>query len=108
MPHPLPHKPDETAAFESYARNWGEAILRCGADLIGCFAPHEGSSRLAYGVCKIESLAAYESYRGRLPADPLGRENYRFAQAEGFLLSEERAFLKRADLKPSDRMEPAR
>jgi len=47
---------------------------------MGYFAPHEGSSTTAYGIYSIESLAAYEQYRARLAADPLGRENYAFAQ----------------------------
>src|SRR3546814_18005193 len=34
--------PFKKAQFEPYARNWGEAIPRCGADLTGYFAPHEG------------------------------------------------------------------
>ncbi|TKA83987.1 MAG: NIPSNAP family protein, partial [Mesorhizobium sp.] len=38
------------AAFEEYARNWGQAIPRCGADLIGYFAPHEGSVTTAYAA----------------------------------------------------------
>ena len=88
--------PTKRAAFEQYARNWGQTIPRCGADLIGYFAPHEGSSTLAYGVYSVESLAAYEAYRARLAADPLGRENYEFAQAERFLLREDRTFLKLA------------
>ena len=58
--------PSKKEQFTEYARNWGEAIPRCGADLIGYFAPHEGSSTLAYGVYNIESLAAYETYRERL------------------------------------------
>lgn len=86
--------PTRIDAFRQYARNWGEAIPRCGADLIGYYSPHEGSSTLAYGVYNIESLAAYESYRRRLAADPLGRENYEFAQKEKFLLREDRTFLK--------------
>ena len=86
--------PAKVAHFERYARNWGEAIPRCGADLIGYFAPHEGSSSLAYGVYNIDSLAAYEAYRTRLAADPLGRENYDFAQREGFLLREDRTWLR--------------
>lgn len=86
--------PTRKDAFLQYARNWGEAIPRCGADLIGYFAPHEGSSTLAYGVYNIENLSAYESYRRRLAADPLGRENYAFAQKEKFLLREDRTFLK--------------
>lgn len=88
--HIDPTKKDQ---FVQYARNWGEAIPRCGADLIGYFAPHEGSSTLAYGVYTIESLAAYEAYRARLAADPLGLENYEYAQKEKFLLREKRTFL---------------
>lgn len=88
--------PTKKAQFEQYARNWGEAIPRNGADLIGYYAPHEGSSTLAYGVYNIESLAEYEAYRARLSADPLGRENYEFAMREKFILREDRTFLKLA------------
>ena len=88
--------PAKKAQFETYARNWGQAIPRCGADLIGYYAPHEGSSTLAYGIYNIPSLAAYETYRDRLAADPLGRENYAFAQERRFILREDRTFLKRA------------
>jgi len=88
--------PAKKAQFEQYARNWGEAIPRCGGDLIGYFVPHEGSSTLAYGIYNIENLAAYETYRQRLSVDPLGRENYEFAQREKFLLREDRTWLKRA------------
>ncbi len=80
--------------FATYARNWGQAIPRNGADLIGYFAPHEGSSTTAYGVYNIQSLAAYEDYRARLKADPLGAENYRFAREKRFILKEDRIFLK--------------
>jgi len=81
-------------AFVDYARAWGQAIPDCGADLIGYFAPHEGSLTTAYGVYNIESLAAYEAYRARLAADPRGRENYEFAKRERFILREDRIFLK--------------
>lgn len=89
--HIDPTKRDE---FAQYSRNWGQAIPRCGADLIGYFAPHEGSSTLAYGIYNIPSLADYETYRARLSADPLGQQNYQFAQEEKFLLREDRTFLK--------------
>ncbi len=52
--------PTKKDQFVQYARNWGEAIPRCDADLIGYYAPHEGSSTLACDVYNIESLAAYE------------------------------------------------
>lgn len=87
--------PYKTAEFAHCAQNWGQAIPRCGANLIGYFAPHEGSATLAYGVYTIESLAAHEAYRARLAADPLGRENYEYAKRERFVLREDRTFLKR-------------
>jgi hypothetical protein len=86
--------PARQAQFAQYARTWGQAIPRCGAELVGYYAPHEGSSTLAYGIYNIPSLAAYEAYRARLAADPLGRENYEFAQKERFLLREDRTFLR--------------
>jgi len=93
--------PAKRHEFVQYARNWGEAIPRCGADLIGYYAPHEGSSTLAYGVYSIPGLAAYEDYRARLAADPLGKENYAFAQANKLLLREDRTFLKRVSGPPA-------
>jgi len=68
-------------------------IPRCGADLIGYYAPHEGSATTAYGVYNIGSLAEYETYRERLLADPLGLENYRFSQKEKSIWREGRIFL---------------
>ena len=67
-------------AFVDYAQTWGKAIPECGADLVGYFAPHEGSATTAYGVYNIENLAEYEAYRARLRAHPLGAENFAFTQ----------------------------
>jgi hypothetical protein len=69
--------PFNVAAFEQYARNWGQAIPRCGADLIA-------------------DLAAYEAYRARLRDDPIGRENFAFAKRERFIRKEDRIFLRLA------------
>ncbi|KZL26899.1 NIPSNAP family protein [Pseudovibrio sp. Ad37] len=85
--------PTKKAEFQQYARNWGQAIPRCGADLIGYYAPHEGSTTLAYGIYNVQSLAHYEEYRAALANDPLGRENYEFAMREKFILKEDRTFL---------------
>jgi hypothetical protein len=81
-------------AFERYARNWGEIIPRCGAELIGYYAPHEGSATTAYAVYNIENLAAYETYRARLAADESARDNFEFARAEAFIRREDRIFLR--------------
>jgi len=88
--------PFKQSDFVQYAQNWGQVIPRCGADLIGYYAPHEGSSTVAYGIYNIENLADYEAYRERLLQDPDGRANYEFAQDKKFIQSEERIFLKLA------------
>ncbi len=98
--------PTRKAAFEEYARNWGQVIPRCGADLIGYYAPHEGSSTTAYGVYNIGSLAEYEVYRARLTADPSAKANYEFAQQERFLLREERIFLRLASAPHAEVIKP--
>ena len=87
--------PFKTEAFAEYARAWGQAIPRCGADLIGYFAPHEGSATTAYGIYNIADLASYEAYRARLREDPIGRANFDFARREAFIQREDRIFLKR-------------
>ncbi len=86
--------PFKIDAFEEYARTWGQAIPRCGADLIGYFAPHEGSATTAYAAYHIANLAAYERYRARLREDPAGRANYDFAKREQFIRKEDRIFLR--------------
>ncbi|MCZ4282087.1 NIPSNAP family protein [Kiloniella laminariae] len=85
-----PYKKDH---FDQYARNWGQAIPQCGADLIGYYSPHEGSATTAYGVYSIKDLSEYEAYRARLREHPLGKENYEFAKQEQFIRKEDRLFL---------------
>ncbi|UXN75303.1 NIPSNAP family protein [Devosia sp. A8/3-2] len=88
--------PNRRELFEQYAQNWGQCAPRCGADLIGYFAPHEGSATTAYGIYSVASLADYEAYRARPAQDPIGRENYAFARREGFIRHENRLFVKLA------------
>ena len=98
--------PTRHAEFAQYARNWGQCIPACGADLVGYFAPHEGSSTTAYGVYHVESLAHYEAYRARLSEHPLGQANYAFAQKEKFLLKEDRLFLRLASAPHTPQVTP--
>jgi hypothetical protein len=86
--------PFQTEAFEAYARNWLSIIPACGGDLIGYFLPHEGTNDIALALVSFESLAAYETYRARVRADPAGGENFAMAQAQRFILSEERTWLR--------------
>jgi len=98
--------PFKREQFTQYARTWGQAIPRCGADLIGYFAPHEGSLTTAYALYNIESLAAYEAYRARLAADPLGKENFEYAKRERFIVREDRIFLKPASAPHAELVRP--
>ena len=89
--------PFQRDAFKEYAENWGRIIPRCGGHLVGYFLPHEGTNDVAWGLIAFESLAAYEIYRARLKADAQGRENFAFAQAKRFIVSEERSFVEVVD-----------
>jgi hypothetical protein len=86
--------PFQREAFEEYARRWLTIIPKCGGDVVGYWMPHEGTDNIAYGLISFDSLAAYEAYRTRLKADPEGAGNFRVAQEQRFILSEERTFLR--------------
>ena len=85
--------PFQRAAFARYAEAWGRIIPRCGGNLLGYFLPHEGSNDIAWGLIGFDSLAAYERYRAALKRDPEGRANFETAQAQRFILREERSWL---------------
>lgn len=87
-----PHAKED---FVAYAQGWNRVIPRNGADLIGYFAPHEGSSTVAYGLYSLPSLAEYEAYRARLAADAEAQNLFALARERRFLRSEDRLFLKR-------------
>jgi hypothetical protein len=89
--------PQKLDAFEAYARNWQTIIPACGGRLLGYFLPHEGTNNIALALIAFESLAAYEAYRTRLKADAAGAANFRMAQEQRFILSEERTFLRRVE-----------
>lgn len=86
--------PFKLDAFERYAQKWLEVIPRCGGSLQGYFMPHEGTNNIGWALISFDSLAAYETYRGRLRADAEGVANFDFAKRERFILSEERTFLR--------------
>lgn len=89
--------PFQRDAFAQYANNWAAIIPRCGGFLLGYFLPHEGTNDIGWGLIGFDSLAAYETYRGRLKADPEARENFATAQAKRFILREERTFVSVVD-----------
>jgi len=86
--------PFQLEAFRAYAENWGRIIPACGGHLVGYFLPHEGTNDIAWGLISFPDLAAYETYRARLRADPAGKANFALAQEKRFILREERTFLR--------------
>lgn len=97
--------PFQRAAFAQYAENWGRIIPRCGGNLIGYFLPHEGSNDVAWGLIGFDDLAGYERYRAALKTDAEGRANFELAQAQRFILREERSWLQDV---PGTRHQPRR
>jgi len=87
--------PYKREAFETYAKSWLAIIPACGGDLAGYWMPHEGTDNIALALISFDSLASYEKYRARLKQDEAGMRNFRFAQSEKFILSEERSFLRK-------------
>ena len=87
--------PFKRAMFEEYARRWLTIIPNCGGECLGYWMPHEGTNNIAFALISFESLAAYESYRARLRADAEGSANLNFAEANKFILAEERTFLRK-------------
>lgn len=85
--------PFQRDAFAAYARRWLTIIPACGGELHGYWLPHEGTNDVGMAMISFPSLACYETYRARLKGDPAGAANFRMAQEERFILSEERTFL---------------
>ena len=98
--------PYKREAFEAYAKSWLRIIPACGGDLIGYFMPHEGTDNIALALIAFDSLASYEQYRARLRADDAAMENFRVAQSERFILSEERTWRRRCAAEAGSRAAP--
>ena len=94
-----PHKIRE---FEAYARQWmeGGIIRRCGGEPLGYFLPKKGlggPDNIALTLIGFESLAAYETYRDKLMANPEAKENLAQAEKSGCILIEDRSWFSRID-----------
>jgi hypothetical protein len=90
--------PFKRAMFEQYAQRWLAIIPNCGGDLVGYWMPHEGTNNIAFALISFENLAAYEDYRAQLRADGEAMANFNLAEANKFILAEERIFLRKVTL----------
>ena len=89
--------PFKRSAFEAYAKRWLTIIPKCGGQVVGYWMPHEGTNDVAFGLISFASLAEYEAYRTLLKADPEGAANFRVAEEQQFILTEERTFLRQIE-----------
>jgi len=85
--------PFQRDEFKKYAENWSRIIPRCGGHLVGYFLPYEGTNYVGWGLIAFDNLAAYETYRTKLKADPEARENLEMARTKRMILREERNFV---------------
>jgi hypothetical protein len=94
--------PFQRAQFRLYAETWTRVIPRCGGDLIGYFLPLEGTNDVAWALIGFDTLASYETYRGRLRADPEAVANFAFAEEHRIVVRERRTFVEPVNPRTSD------
>jgi hypothetical protein len=83
--------------FRKHAEHLITVIPNAGGHLIGYFMPHEGTNDIAWGLIMFDSLAAYETYRGRLKVNPDAREDAAWTESRHCILREERTFVELVD-----------
>ena len=89
--------PFQRDGFKKHSENLITIIPRCGGHLVGYFLPHEGTNDIAWGMIAFASLAAYETYRGRLKTDAEFRNDTATMTAKRIILREERNFVELVD-----------
>jgi hypothetical protein len=92
--------PDQTAAFERFAREWMRLVNARGGTHHGYFLPSEGSSDAALALFSFDSLAAYETYREGFGVDPEFIAADRIRDESGCVVRYDRTFMR--PLLPSD------
>src|SRR5258708_10957340 len=94
--------PHQLDAFDAYARKWmeGGIIRRCGGQPLGYFLPKKGlggPDNIALALIGFQSLADYETYRGKLMEDEDSRANLAAATQSRCILLEERSYFYRIE-----------
>ena len=86
--------PYKLAEFEEYGRLWIPLVEKFGGKHHGYFLPHEGANNIALALFTFDSLAAYETYRQSMAADPDCQAAFAFAERTRCILSYERSFMR--------------
>jgi NIPSNAP protein len=94
LPYPVRNRPASACGVRGIREELDRHHSRLWWKSHRLFHPHEGTNYVAHALIGFKSLAAYETYRARLKADPKGRANFEFAERERLILKEERTFLR--------------
>ena len=86
--------PNKLSDFELYGKLWIPLVNRMGGVHHGYFMPHEGHNNIAYALFSFPSLAAYEEYRSKIPADAECKAALELAERTRCILSFERSFMR--------------
>ncbi len=73
---------------------WIPLVTRLGGANHGYFLRHEGANNIALALFSFPSLAAYEEYRLRIPADAGCQAALEFAEKTRCIVSFERTFMR--------------
>lgn len=84
----------KVAEFERFALEWMRLVEKHGGRHHGYFLPAEGASDRALALFSFESLAAYETYRGRFGSDPEFLAADAIRDESGCVLRYERTFMR--------------
>ncbi|GED71142.1 NIPSNAP family containing protein [Brevibacillus reuszeri] len=86
--------PYQIDVFEQYAKMWIPLVKKFGGQHHGYFLPHEGANNIAYALFSFPSLAEYEEYRKKIPADEECQEALALADKTKCIISYERSFVR--------------
>jgi hypothetical protein len=89
--------PDKLADLTAYFENEQRVIERSGGRIVGYFLPTDfaGPTDEAIGLIDLPSIAAYETYREVLAADPEHKTNISRLQQSGAAVAMNRSFIRR-------------
>ena len=92
---------DSLAAITEYFESEQKVIERCGGKIVGYFLPTDfaGPTDEAIGLIDVPSLAAYETYRANLAADPEHEENVTRLLRGAPSVSMHRSFIRRVPVR---------
>lgn len=86
--------PGKVSEFEQYGKMWIDLVNKFGGIHHGYLLPHEGPNNIGYASFSFNSLAEYEEYRKKIPADPECQEAFEYARQTNCIISYERNFFK--------------